>query len=454
VALSEAGSDSRAGRGASLIINRSTFFRAQIWLVLAAVLVSVGGWLYVQRVLIAHQIRYATAHDQPRGNLSDLYPRWIGTRELLLNGRDPYSAEVTREIQSGYYGRLLDPSRPNDPRDRQGFAYPVYVVFCLAPTIRLPFAIVQEGFFWILVILTSASTLLWLRFLRWSAPLWVQIALLALTLGSPAVMQGLKLRQMTLLVVGLVAIAVMLLIADHAVAAGALLAVATVKPQIVVLLLFWLAIWTVADWRRRCRLAISFLATMAILLAASEWYLPHWIPRFLHAVREYQTYTGATSVMDSLIGAPWSWILELLAFSAMMGACWRERRQAANAGSFAFTLSLVLATTTLLVPTSAPYNQVLLIPALLLLVKERRTIWQGAFATRVLFAITASLVFWPWLSSTVLAALSFVLPQETAERGWAIPFWTTLQIPVGVAALMLVQYYQRTFTAPAGPGAS
>jgi len=53
--------------------------------------------------------------ERPRGNLSDLYPRWLGARELLLHGRDPYSPEITREIQRGYYGRELDSSRPNDP---------------------------------------------------------------------------------------------------------------------------------------------------------------------------------------------------------------------------------------------------------------------------------------------------------------------------------------------------
>jgi hypothetical protein len=68
--------------------------------------------------------------------------------------------------------------------------------------------------------------------------------------------------------------------------------------------------------------------------------------------------------------------------------------------------------------------------------------------------LTGSLVLWPWLSSTTLAVLSFVLPQPTVERGWAIPFWTVIQIPVAVAALMLAHYYQTTFTASAKPGAS
>src|SRR5205085_5192608 len=107
---------------------------------------SASMWFYFQRVLIAFQTADAAARNRPRGNLSDLYPRWLGARELILHGRDPYGADVTREIQEGYYGRQLDATRPNDPKDQQGFAYPVYVVFLLAPTVWLPFSAVQAGF--------------------------------------------------------------------------------------------------------------------------------------------------------------------------------------------------------------------------------------------------------------------------------------------------------------------
>ena len=76
---------------------------------LLALLFAGSMWFYVQRVLVPYQKADAAAHGRPRGNLSDLYPRWLGARELLLHHRDPYSPEVTREIQIGYYGRPLDP---------------------------------------------------------------------------------------------------------------------------------------------------------------------------------------------------------------------------------------------------------------------------------------------------------------------------------------------------------
>src|SRR5580692_4731632 len=120
---------------------------ARPWLVGAAcALISISFWRWAKHILVPAYTLQIVASGRPRGNLSDLYPRWLGARELLLRGRDPYSAEVKREIQTGYYGRPLDPSRPYDPRDQAGFAYPVYVVFCLAPTIGLPFAIVQKAF--------------------------------------------------------------------------------------------------------------------------------------------------------------------------------------------------------------------------------------------------------------------------------------------------------------------
>jgi hypothetical protein len=424
----------------------SRIFLKPFSLFLVAVICAAGMWTYSRRVLIPYQKSAAAAVDRPRGNLSDLYPRWLGARELLLHGRDPYSPEVSREIQTGYYGRPIDSSRPNDPHDEQGFAYPVYIVFGLAPTIGLPFGVVQRIYFWALLVLMSAVTLLWLRLLLWTTPPSIQLSLIALTLGSLGMMQGLRLQQISLLVAVLVAVAAAFLITDHSVAAGVVLAFATIKPQLVVLLLTWLFIWTVSDWRRRYAWLVSFLATMAVLTAASEWYLPHWIPRFWHAIREYQRYTGTTSLFGLLIGGSLGRVLELVTFAVFLTICWRERHRPVTSPAFAMMFCLVLATTILVVPTYGPYNQVFLIPAALILVKERRMIWQGTIAGRFLAVITVLMMVWPWISSVALTGLSFILSQKTIERAWAIPLWTVTQFPVGVGALMLVHYYQTTST--------
>ena len=421
--------------------------REFLW-VASAILCAAGIWLYAGRVIIPSQRAYAAAHGFSHGNHSDLYPRWFGARELLLHGRDPYTMQMTAEIQEGFYGRVLPPDAPGKAQNfQQGFYYPVYVAFLLAPTFHLPFEIVQKIFLGILVALTVATVPLWLYALRWRPPLWVQLTILGFMLGSLPIMQGLKLQQMTLLVVPLLAGAMALLVANHPILAGALLALATIKPQLVWLVLLWLLIWTAADWRSRYSWLSSFVVSMTILCAASAWYLPSWMLRFWEAMREYHNYTGEMSVTQLEIGFPASRVVELIALAIVAGICWRQRRRPANSEAFAFCLSLVLAATILVVPSYGPYNQALLLPAILIMLKERRAIWARSTANRVLCMIVIGLFCWQWLWCMVLAALSFVLPMAAVERGLHLPLWTILLSPLGVAGAMLSCGLQRTFAA-------
>jgi hypothetical protein len=416
----------------------------QILFVVVAMVCAAGTWLYASRVLIPHQVMEDAALGRPRGNFSDLYPRWLGARELLLRGRNPYSDDVRREIQTGYYGRPLDQGRGSDPRDQQGFAYPVYVAFMLAPIVRIPFAIVQRCFFWFLVALTGASVLIWFRALRWQVNWVIQLATAGLVLGGLPVMQGLKLQQMSLLVAGMLAIVVLLMQEGHPVPAGIGLALATIKPQLVLLVIVWLAIWTWADWRRRYRWCASCVVTMTVLCAASEWYLPHWLASFWQALREYRRYADAVGVVELMGGPVWGRMLEFLAIAAMLELCWKWRKGGAESDAFAATGALVLALTALLVPKTALYNDVLLIPAALLLVKESRAIWRGHLVGKAILVVCVGLIAWPWIAGIGLAAASFIWPTEAVARGNA-PFWTAPFISVGVAAAILAYSLGRTF---------
>ena len=412
-----------------------------------SVVFALGMCLYLQRVVIPHQIADAALHGRPRGNLSDLYPRWLAARELLLRGRDPYSADITREIQAGYYGRPLDPSRDEDPKDEQRFAYPVYVVFLLAPTIGLPFEVVQESFFWIFLCIVMASVPLWLRVLHWRPPWLTQVSLILLAVASPAVTQALKLRQLSLLVAGLIIAAAVLIMRKHLSTAGILLALATIKPQLVWLLLVWLAVWTASDWKRRSRLALSFLISMIVLAAASELWLPNWIPRFWQAIHDYQRYTGAGSVIDKMISPSVGVAFSLLSL-AMAGIVFRnERRQDGDSQAFVRVVGMVLAVTVLVAPTFAPYNQILLLPGMLVLARDWRLIRRRGGASRLLIALTEIAVAWPWITASLLAALSFVLPAERVQGFWTVPFWTVWLIPVAAASLMLVVAYRESSAA-------
>lgn len=99
----------------------------------------------------------AAARDFP---LTDLYAQWFGTRELVLHHRDPYSDQITRELQEACYGETLNNSQASLLTHQQRFAYPLYVVLLLAPTVKLQFHTVQSMMWWLLAITTASSVLL------------------------------------------------------------------------------------------------------------------------------------------------------------------------------------------------------------------------------------------------------------------------------------------------------
>jgi len=393
-------------------------------------------WFYVQHVLIPHQQVDATLHGTPRGNLSDLYPRWLGARELLLRHRDPYSPELTREIQMGYYGRPLDPARPEDPKDQQSFAYPVYVVFLLAPTVNLPFPAVQAGFRWLLILLTVASVLLWLRSLHWRPSCTTTVALVVITLGSFPVLQGIKLQQLSLLAGGLIAACAALSSGGGFLLAGVLLALATIKPQLVLPLAAWLLLWSMSDWSRRKNFAWGFIATLALLCAAAEIVLPGWLGRFRAAISAYRQYTdGAESVLDVLVTPGWGRVLAALALLTLAFVGWRLRRSPSDSAAFKGMLVLTLAVTVTVVPKSAPYNQVLLLPGILLVVQRWKTLWDNR-GTRTIVLISSFLILWPWLAAASLTAASLFIPNQSVQKAWAVPLYTSFAIPIAVLVLL------------------
>jgi hypothetical protein len=414
------------------------FARAAITLIVP-LLLALSMVVYVNRILRAQQIADAAAHDRPRGNLSDLYPRWVGARELLLHRRDPYGADVTREIQVGYYGRPIDPTRPNDPKDQQAFAYPLYVVLLLAPTVRLPFSIVQAGFLWLLVGLTAVTVLVWLRVLGWRISPVTQIPWIVLTLGSFPAIQGFKLQQLTLLVAALIAGAMYAISTRRFVWAGILLALATIKPQLVFLMVLWLFLWCLGNWRERGRLICSFAIAMAVLLGASESLRPGWIHEFRDASAAYYQYTGGgKSVLDVFFTPLWGRTLAAVLLIIAVTLLWRARQANETSAVFHWSLALVLATTLVVIPMFAPYNQLLLLAPLMLIVRALREVSREGPLARLFLGLAAVCVAWPWIAAMALAIALLFLPAAIVLRGWAMPLYTSLIVPIAVLLLLLV----------------
>ena len=222
----------------------------------------------------------------------DFYPIWLTGRELLFHGRNPYTQEMTREIQTGLFGRPMDPHRPADPStDFRAFAYPLYVDLLAAPLLPVGFDAVRVVLGILLPLLTAASLVLWLRaFHLQISPTTRAVAIILLLVSYP-VLEGLYAEQAGLLVGAGLAMTVALLARGRLWLAGMLVACASVKPQLVWLIALWLLLWAVSDWKRRKAFALSFMLSMGLLVLVSQLVLPGWFVGWWRSMAGYSRYT-------------------------------------------------------------------------------------------------------------------------------------------------------------------
>jgi len=371
----------------------------------------------------------------PKRNFSDLYPRWLGARELLIHGRDPYSPEITREIQRGYYGRPIDSKRTTDPVDEQRFAYPLFVVFLLAPSVWLPFFIVE--LLWTLILSASAvgTVLLWFQVMGLEAErerIWTCIAL---TLGTIPYAEGVQLQQLSVLVAFLLAAALYALERKKYITAGLLLAIATIKPQLTICFICCVALWSMWRGSGKRLVAISFLAALAMFTLASAVLLPRWPLEFLAGILPYLRYTHATTGLHELLGPVGGTIVLFLLAQVVVLAAWRAKSEPVESDGFRLAISLVLAFTCIVIPSLAPHNQVLLVPAYLFLVKERRRILAGGRLTRSLWSAAWVTLAWPWVAGTLLTTL--LVLKLASHRFWNLPLATNPLIPIALFCALI-----------------
>jgi MFS family permease len=92
--------------------------------------------------------------------------------------------------------------------------------------------------------------------------------------------------------------------------------------------------------------------------------------------------------------------------------------------------------TVLVIPMYAPYNQVLLLPVILLLVRERTAFVSPSRVRRWAYGVGALLVGWQWAASLGLTVIYLLVSRAWALDGWKWPFFATFALPVWVFALI------------------
>lgn len=122
-------------------------------------------------------------------------------------------------------------------------------------------------------------------------------------------------------------------------------------------------------------------------------------------------------------------MVSLAALLLLIVVAWRLRRAEVKSCEFSLLLATVLAVTLIVIPMFAPYNQLLLLPAVLLVVRHWRELWDMGALSKAACVLTVAIVGWPWLGALGLTLASFGMTAEAVEQGWAIPLYTSLGIP-------------------------
>jgi len=212
--------------------------------------------------------------------------------------------------------------------------------------------------------------------------------------------------------------------------AGILLAVSTIKPQMIVLCLLWFLLWSAGEWKKRWPLAAGFAIAFALLAGAAELLLPGWPRYFIEGLDAYRKYFPTTSPLRLVLGNWAGSALSILVVTAPLAFAWRNRRVAANSPEFVQMLGLFLITSSLVLPLLTPFNQVLLLLPVMVLLRN----WNGLPRLgRSAFTVLAA---WPWIASFALLAHP---PQlDSLSRLPLLPSALVLLFPFLVSWLMFV----------------
>jgi len=416
-------------------------------LCLTLAVLGAASMVYYHLALFMPRVQKAQAAKHLSGEYTfgnDFYPIWLTSREWIRERRAPYSPALTREIQIGLFGRPLDSEFPTDPpSDYRTFAYPAFTDLLFWPVSEIPFHTLRIVWVAALTCLLAAAVVCWVRALSWHVNGASLAIILLLTICSYQELEGLYAGQLGLLVGFLLAASLLALLRNRPLLAGTLMAVAMIKPQMVLFALLYLLLWSANDWRRRSRFTVAFVATMFLLIAGSLAVWPRWIQFWVSVIIGYPRYATPPLAREllgpsigSLIGSP---LIALLLITALVLA-WRNRAAAAGSYEFWVTLSTLLALTTItLLPGQSVCDHVILLPGIFLLVCHKE-LHKSTRIFRALFALGAAVLLWPWLSAAVLIVLRPFLPPAVfySKALFVLPLRTAAPFPFVVLALLVV----------------
>jgi len=223
----------------------------------------------------------------------DFYTFWKAGRAFFFERADPYSEEVTRRVQMGYYhGRLA--AAGEDPMK---FAYPAYVLLPIYPLLWLSFDWAQAVWMALNILLVAGVLLEVLR----GSHRWVAVPVLFLyQMAFGLILGNFVIAFFAILVWALDRLLTGRMDSVFAqVLAGLALAWASAKPQFGWLYLIFILLYSLRQ--KRAVLVGSFLLGLAALGGVSLAVRPDWPLGWLRRITEYSGYLPMEPALETIL---------------------------------------------------------------------------------------------------------------------------------------------------------
>jgi len=412
--------------------------------VLALAIVGAPSMIYYHLVLFiprSHEIAAASGLGGGYSWGNDFHPVWLTTRQALVEHTDPYSPEMTRQLQSGVFGRALDPHNPHDPPAQyREYAYPAITALVMWPAALIPFPQLRILLAVLLPLLTIITLGLWSRALEWQlSATWFSVTIV-LTLTSYPILEALFAEQLGLFAALFLAGAALAIREERFMLAGALSSLTLIKPETSSLAVFYLLLWSFSV-RRRAHFWQGFAIVSFALLTASLLIWPHWIFEWIHIVLGYSRYAMPPLIQVLLGKNTPAYIGRSISagfIAAAVVLAWRYRLSSQDSPRFWLTLSLILAITSVAVlPGQAIYDHTILLPGIFLVLIHRQELSAAGRVSRMLLYPGALLLFWPWIMSPVVLILRHWIPSAVSHSSLlALPIRSAAPLPFAVLALL------------------
>jgi hypothetical protein len=345
---------------------------------------------------------YQYAQNNPGGN--DFLPRYLGTRLFMVKGQSPYSEATTQEIQKMVYGRPAEKEE-----DQVLFVYPFYSFLIFAPFALIKNYVLARAV-WMTVLEISLFLLagIGISLSRWRISRSMLVVILIFTAlwyhSVRVVING----NASVLCALFLAAAFLAIRSEHDVLGGFLIALASIKPQMVVLLIPFVLIW--ASSQRRWLLFWSLLVSLGFLIATTVLLIPDWIWQNLVQIVAYPSYTQPGSPGAIFyqylpgIGKQMGWVITV--FTA--GILFWEWRVALHRDYrwFLWTAYLTLVLTNLIGIRTATENYIALFPALIMVLAVWDERWGISGRWLIITSVLLLLVglWWLFLATLRMAA--------------------------------------------------